>query len=59
VTECPYCGSENLRKRGLRNNKQRWRCKDCNRCFETKKGEGNERKDVVYDDFWDEDDWEE
>ena len=56
MTECPYCGSENLRKRGLRNNKQRWRCKDCNRCFETEKGEGNERKDVVYDDFWDEDD---
>ena len=28
---CKYCGSERLKKDGVRNGVQKWRCKECNR----------------------------
>lgn len=31
--KCEYCGSENLKKHGLRGDKQRYYCKDCKRTF--------------------------
>ena len=31
--KCEYCGSENLKKHGLRGSKQRYYCKDCKRTF--------------------------
>lgn len=31
--KCEYCGSKNLKKHGFRENKQRYRCKDCKRTF--------------------------
>jgi transposase-like protein len=28
---CKYCGGKHLRKDGVRNGAQKWRCKECNR----------------------------
>ena len=33
TVKCEYCGSENIKKHGLRGEKQRYYCKDCKRTF--------------------------
>ncbi|MDR1365225.1 MAG: hypothetical protein LBJ42_01400 [Holosporales bacterium] len=39
MDRCKYCGSAFLRKDGVRNGAQKWRCKECNRSqgFEDKR----------------------
>ncbi|MFI3254167.1 MAG: hypothetical protein R3Y63_07480 [Eubacteriales bacterium] len=38
ISFCPYCNSENLKKNGTKDNKQRHLCKDCNKTFTVNTG---------------------
>lgn len=35
VTNCPYCQSDNIQKRGIKHNRQSYHCNACNRWFST------------------------
>ena len=45
VKKCPYCGSSKVKKNGLRNHVQHYKCKCCNRQFQ-------ERHKVSVEDVW-------
>lgn len=44
---CPYCGSENLKKNGIKHNKQQYQCKDCKKYFSSNNVEIKPKEETV------------
>lgn len=44
---CPYCGSENLKKNGIKYNKQQYQCKDCKKYFSSNNVEIKPKEETV------------
>ena len=47
VKKCPECGQKTARKDGVRNNRQRYRCRNCSYRFQNKKRK-NLSKEIWY-----------